>query len=232
MEDSLKQEKLKEQIEKEKRMNVAHFLKAQLEETRMNNLQRTAQESEIDKKFNEKVILEMRTENSLKKAEEESKKIETKQYLDYLEEIKNEKRKLEKGREEIINNVRCNVERELYRKKQELKMQKMLKTQENNSYVRKQIFERQKKECDEYNKEYSDAIANRELYSFNAKMEEDAERRRFNAKLQYGLDLKEQQRFLKGQEVSKVFVVLFTFLDWDNTLGYLPLFNQSCNRFR
>lgn len=194
---------MKEQIEKEKRLNVAKFLKAQLEENRLNNIQRTAEETEIDRKFNEKVILEMRREDSLKKAEQECNKIETRQYLDYLEEIKNEKKKLEKGREEIINNVRCNVERELYKQKQELKMQKSLKTQENNSYVKKQILEREQKDFEEFKKEFSDAVANREIYSFNAKMEEDAERRKFKAKLQYGLDLKEQQRFVKEQEVSK-----------------------------
>lgn len=185
-------------------------MKAQLEENRLNNIQRTAQETEIDKKFNEKVIQEMRKEDSLKKAEQKSMKIETKQYLDYLEEIKNEKKKLEKGREEIINNVRCNVERELYKQKQELKQQKTLKTQENSSYVRKQILEREQKDFEEFKKEFSDAVANREVYSFNARMEEDAERRRFKAKLQYGLDLKEQQRFLKEQEVS-----LLIFISYD-----------------
>lgn len=191
-------------------MNVANFLKAQLEETRIKNLQRTAEESEIDKKFNEKVILEMRIENALRKAEHESKKIETRQYLDYLKEIKREKNKLEKEREEIINNVSCNVERELYRQKQDLKMQKSLKSKENNSFVRKQILERQHKECKEYNKEFCDAVAEREIYSFNAKMEEEAERRRCKAKLQYGLDLKEQQRFLKEQKVCFFFQSLFT----------------------
>lgn len=200
-EENLNEQKVKEGIQKEKRLNVAKFLKAQSEETRVNNIQRTAQEYEIDNNFNKKVILEMRNENSWKKADKQSKKIETKQYLDYLKEIKIEKKKMEKGRDEIVNNDRCKeVERELYRHKQELKLQKYKKSQED-CFVRKQILERQQKDSQEYNKEFSEAIADKKIYSCNAKVEKDAERRRYNAKLQYGLDLKEQQRVLKEQEV-------------------------------
>lgn len=216
--DELEQQKLEDANERKeiikKRVRLVNDLKDQLQQAEKERLARKAQETELNKIFNDSIKREIEKGIIHQKTEVENMRQETMHYLNYVEKMKKERQLEESKKNQIIEELRT--------KKATDEIQKCRAEAKKRRDYLDNIYETQRqqiKENEECRKaleeaNFREAVEKREQIDLKAEAERDKMKKRQLAK-QYARDLVEQEEFYrmemkkaKDNETAKLHKIL------------------------